>query len=409
MNRLRWRVTPGVRALVVPRVSDPRTGSDRENRREGEGGAPPRVPELDALRGVAVVIVLLFHLDPLRYFPGWSGVDLFFVLSGYLITSIILRDVGSPGFFRTFYVRRALRIWPIYYLVVFGLVALNPFLAQPDPLSGLRYVLTYTQNVPMYWEGAAPPGHVALVHTWTLAIEEQFYLVWPALLAWAGRRRLVVICLWTILISLAFRSGVPFLLPRYPERLLLSRSDGFALGGLLAWAFAEGSWAGRRPDLVGKVLWAMAGLAGLYLAWGCLTHDPLGFIGLPTPSDPAETIFAFSALYAAIIGLVALHAGSRWLAPLRLAGLVYLGQISYGLYLYHLVVYWIYDGCRQPPTALKIAQPWTDQAVKLLIALTVAVASWHLIERPILRLKRRFPYRDPTPTRAPLGEAGTGR
>jgi peptidoglycan/LPS O-acetylase OafA/YrhL len=129
------------------------------------------------------------------------------------------------------------------------------------------------------------------------------------------------------------------------------------------------------------------------LIWGCWSFGALGFIGLPTPMHPAETIFAIASLYAGIIGLVVIHSGSRWLAPLRFRGLVYLGQISYGLYLYHYVVYWIIDGCHQPPRSHRIAQPWTTQAVKLTASLAVAVASWHLIERPILRWKDRFRYR----------------
>src|SRR4051812_9144594 len=111
----------------------------------------PRVPELDALRAFAAGIVLLFHLRPEGFVFGWTGVDLFFVLSGYLITTIILQHQAAPGFLRNFYVRRGLRIWPLYYLTLFGLVALNPFLPRPQPMAGLPYYLTYTQNVPSYW------------------------------------------------------------------------------------------------------------------------------------------------------------------------------------------------------------------------------------------------------------------
>jgi peptidoglycan/LPS O-acetylase OafA/YrhL len=353
-----------------------------------------RVPELDSLRALAAVVVLFFHLDPRRYFPGWTGVDLFFVLSGYLITSIILRDADSPNFYRTFYARRTLRIWPIYYLTLLGLVAINPFLAEPDRLLDLPYALTYTQNIPFYWGQVPPPTHPAFDHAWTLAIEEQFYLIWPALVVWAGPRRLVPLCLLTIGIALACRSGDGWIVPRLPERLLVSRCDGFALGGLLAWAFAEGGWAARRRDLASMTFGAITSLASAYLIWGCWTSGALSFIGLPTPMDPAETIFAFACLFAGVIGLVTLHAGSRWLAPLRFRPLAYLGQISYGLYLYHYVVYWIIDGCHQRPRSLLIGQSWTTQALKLGASLSVAVLSWHLIERPILRWKDRFRYQE---------------
>ena len=363
-----------------------------------------RVPELDSLRALAAVVVLFFHLDPLRYFPGWTGVDLFFVLSGYLITSIILENAGSPGFTLNFYARRSLRIWPIYYLTLLGLVAANPFLAHPDKLADLPYALTYTQNLPLYWGKQPPPTHPAFDHAWTLAIEEQFYLAWPALVLWAGRRRLVPLCVLTILIALASREGSNWIIPHYSERLLIARSDGFALGGLLAWVFAEGGWADLRRDRALLACGLAAGLATLYLAWGCWAYSPLGLIGLPTPIYPAEVIFAFALLYAGIIGLVVLHAGARWLRPLRFRGLVYLGQISYGLYLYHYVVYWIIDGCQPRPHSHETDQPWTTQAVKLSATLAVAVASWHLIERPILRWKDRFRYRA-----GPTAEASTTR
>lgn len=355
-----------------------------------------RVPELDALRGLAAVVVVFFHLDPRRYFPGWSGVDLFFVLSGYLITAIILRDGGSRGFFRNFYARRTLRIWPIYYLTLVGLVAVNPFLRRPASLADLPYALTYTQNVPLYWGKQPPANHPAFDHTWTLAIEEQFYLVWPALVVWAGRRRLAPLCLIAIAVSLATRDGGNGLLPKYGERLLASRCDGFALGGLLAWSLADGGWARDPRNRAGPAFGAAVVLALGYLAWGSRAHGALGFIGLPTPMWPAETIFAFGVLYAGLIGLLAVNAGGRRLRPLRLPWLAYLGQISYGIYLYHYVVFWVVDGC-DPKVSVRAGQPWTTQAVKLAATLAVAAASWHLIERPILGLKGRFRYRDDRP------------
>ncbi len=368
-----------------------------------------RVVELDSLRALAALVVLLFHLDPFKYFPGWSGVDLFFVLSGYLITAIVVENGDSRGFYRNFYARRSLRIWPIYYLTVLGLLAANPFLPRPISSASLPYELTYTQYTPLYWGKEPPPNHPALNHTWTLAIEEQFYLIWPALVLWAGRRRLVALCLATICLAMAAREGSNLLIPKYPQLVLVGRCDGFALGGLLAWLLAEDGWARRRRDLAGPGFGAMIALALAYLIWGSWSHGALGFIGLPTPMWPAETIFAFGVLYAGLIGLVALNAGGRWLRPLRLSWLVYLGRISYGLYLYHYVVYWIVDGC-DPKVAVKGAQPWPIQAEKLLVTLVVAVASWHLIERPILGLKGRFRYRgDPSPGEPSAGESGSTR
>ncbi len=359
-----------------------------------------RVPELDSLRGVAALVVLLFHLDTRRFFPGWTGVDLFFVLSGYLITSILLKDGRSPGFLPRFYARRTLRIWPIYYLVLLGLVAVNPLLPKPASLASLPWALTFTQNISLYWGKQPPRPHPAFDQAWTLALEEQFYLIWPALVLWAGRRRLVPLCGLVIALAVATRDGGNGFLPKYIERLLASRSDGFALGALLAWSLADGGWARVRPGLGRLGFASVAALAGGYLALGSWRYGAISFIGLPTPMWPGETIFAFGALYAGLIGLVAVEAGRWWLAPLRFRGLVYLGQISYGLYLYHVVVYWIVDGC-DPKVSFRYAQPWPAQAVKILGSLAVAMASWHLIERPILGLKDRVRYREVVAPGAP--------
>jgi len=368
----------------------------------GEGPIMTRVAELDALRAFAAVVILFFHLDTRRYFPGWSGVDLFFVLSGYLITSILLRNLGEAGFLPRFYARRSLRIWPTYYLVLFALVAVNPFLSTPASLKGLPYALTFTQNIPLYWGKLPPAPHPGFDHAWTLALEEQFYLIWPALVLLVGRRKLPWLALAVIALNLACRDGGNGVLPKYPERLLASRSDGFALGGLLAWSLADGAWARLRPELAARAFGGAIALASLYLLWGCWSYSALGFIGLPTPAWPAETIFAFGLLYAGVIGLVALHAGHPWLAPLRAGPLVYLGQISYGLYLYHVVVYWIVDGCDR----LRLAQPWPIQAEKLALTLAVAVLSWHLIERPIASWKDRFRYRKRESPPGPGASAG---
>ena len=146
-----------------------------------------RIPELDAVRGLAAVAIVLFHWR--FHWPFLrTAVDLFFVLSGFLITSILLRTGESPHAFRTFYARRALRIFPIYYLTFAIFLAINPFAPRPHPIAALPYFLTYTQFIQGYWGQTIPPFSRAFGHTWTLAIEEQFYLFWP-LVAWAVGRR----------------------------------------------------------------------------------------------------------------------------------------------------------------------------------------------------------------------------
>ena len=175
----------------------------------GYAGRMRRIPELDALRALAALVVLLFHLNPPRFFFGWTGVDLFFVLSGYLITTIILDHQGQRGFLRNFYARRGLRIWPIYYIALFAVVATAPLVPRDrrPPLNGLGYYVTYLQNITLYQLRPPPEFHIAFDHTWTLALEEQFYLIWPALIALAS------LALWDRWgLRLARRVG-----PRLPE------------------------------------------------------------------------------------------------------------------------------------------------------------------------------------------------
>jgi peptidoglycan/LPS O-acetylase OafA/YrhL len=367
-----------------------------------EDAAMRRVPELDALRGLAAAEVLIFHLYPERVHGGWAGVDLFFVLSGYLITAIILAHAGTDGFLPRFYARRTLRIWPIYYLTILGFAAINPYLSRPQSLAELPYLLTFTKNLPLYWRDTVPSLIRPLDHTWTLSLEEQFYLIWPATVLLVGPRRLVPLCIATALFSPFWREGryILFWYP-HPDRTLVGHCDGFALGGLLAALMAE---ARRRPRFVRPLrigLAAAMAAALAYLAWSCATHGTFDYLAPPQPGEHgtrAWLMFAFALLFAGLVGLVASFAGHAALGPLRLRPLVYLGQISYGLYLYHQVIYWLLDGC-----AIREDQPLPVAAAKLAVCLVAAVLSWELVERPILALKGRFRYAE-----APIVAEGPG-
>ena len=331
--------------------------------------------------------MLLFHLDPPRFFWGWTGVDLFFVLSGYLITGIIAREVTSARSMAVFYLRRGLRIWPVYYLTLLVLVALNPFLARPESLATLPYYLTFTQNVQLYVRSTIPPVIAAFDHTWTLALEEQFYLAWPLLAALAGRKRLAWLCAGVAALGWAARAGGYISWSTYSERTLLGRCDGFALGGLLA--------ALMRDDRIGatarrRLFGATTLLSGAYLGLGMARLGGVPFLGLPTPADPAGTILAVGIFYLGVVGTVATSAGSPWLAPLRAKWVAGPGKISYGIYMYHYPIYWLVDGGR-----FVNGRPWPIGALKLGLTLAAASLSWRLVERPCLDLKERLAYRRP--------------
>jgi peptidoglycan/LPS O-acetylase OafA/YrhL len=243
------------------------------------------VRELDAIRGVAALAVVAYHLDPGTWGWGRTGVDLFFVLSGYLITQILLRHRGSGGLLAAFYARRGLRIWPIYYLALLACVAANPLLGRPYPMDGLIAHLTFTQNVPLYWSGPVPPFTPALLHTWTLALEEQFYLIWPALVALAGRRRVAALAAAAAALAVGARAR------GFAATILVARCDGFALGGLLAALLADGGRLRRHP---GRSRWGFAAVAAAALAgaiaweWRLLpAWDPLRAGGPTCPSPVA--------------------------------------------------------------------------------------------------------------------------
>ncbi len=353
-----------------------------------------RIPELDALRGAAALVVVVFHIGLLdgafNVWFGWSAVDLFFVLSGYLITNILLAHRPTGPFYLAFYARRALRIWPVYYLGLIALMLVNPLLPVPEPWDSLPYYLTYTLNLPMYWFGAVPPVHRGLDHTWTLCIEEQFYLIWPVLIGLAGRKRAAPLAMAIVGLSIAARFA------GWSHYILISRCDGFAVGGLLAAVLADPAAVARRRGLLAWAFAVIGLAAGAYLGWFVALGRPPR---LPDPAFTAAMVTAFTFLYGSLIGLSVIYSGRRWLAPLRLAPLRAVGTISYGLYFYHVPVlivlhaFAIDAGLGYPPSV---------QAAAFAGSLGLAVASWFLIERPILALKDIFPYE---PSKAPASVA----
>ncbi|WP_074305462.1 acyltransferase family protein [Singulisphaera sp. GP187] len=350
-----------------------------------------RVLELDALRGIAALMVVSLHMGlGTDYAVLGSAVDMFFVLSGYLITRIILSHETRPRFLTPFYARRVLRIWPIYYAVLIGFVVVNPLLTYRQRTTGLPYYLTFTQFLPRYWSARPPAFSIYFAHTWTLAAEEQFYLLWPLVAVLLGRRALLATI--PLLVGSAFMARL-WLWPM----LLVTNWDGFALGALLAWMMGEpGSPRARRPIVIG----ALMTLGAAMLAYPMLAAGTVEQFGAAWTSDLPKLAFSLNAsrlslLYFSIVGLVIAFAGHPLLRPLRDPSLCYLGTISYGIYLYHLPLFALMS-------PLHFTNLCNDSmgldALKLATTFALAVLSWQFIEKPILRLKDRFPY--------PLSRAG---
>ena len=357
-----------------------------------------RVSEFDALRGLAALGVLIFHLRPVEgtwtYF-GMTGVHLFLVLSGFLITGIVLRHLDSPDFFKAFYARRILRIWPVYFVTLGFLVLFQhgfpkgtapPGVPVAPSLRGLPYFLTFTQNM-WKWPGLGailptPPGETvyAFEHSWTLAIEEQFYLIWPLAIALVSRR-FIVPFIGVILISNTW-----FKTLRYDTQILPSVVGAFALGGLIAAMLQDKARVARFRPLL-SLFFLISGLAGFaYVRWYYTQPAPEWMWPYGAWRDSLQNM-AFYTMHFGIVGFVATNAGAKFLAPLRMKELGFLGEISYGMYFYHLPIYWLVDGYW-----IQHSQPWTMGACKIGLTFVAAVLSYHYLELPILRLKDYFPY-----------------
>ena len=215
-----------------------------------------RIPQLDALRGIAILVVM-FHneggvfpsLQLSRVFAsGWMGVDLFFVLSGFLITGILLDAKGSAGFFRNFYARRCLRIWPLYYAVVLFMFVGVPLL-RPGLTSMIFERSSPWWAYPLYLQNFLIPHSSGAIGplgvTWSLAIEEQFYLIWPLVVRYLSTARLRVLCLAVIAVS----PFVRLLLSTEHVDLytdIFSRLDGLMWGAFVAALVREPAFEPRR-------------------------------------------------------------------------------------------------------------------------------------------------------------------
>jgi peptidoglycan/LPS O-acetylase OafA/YrhL len=300
------------------------------------------MPELDLLRGLAILSVVFYHglywsagegaglqgvarAVVLAAKPGWLGVNLFFVLSGFLITGILLDSNGRADYFKRFYARRALRILPAYYLFLVVLLVVGTI--------GLPYFLLSFVYLSNFAPALGVPMQFAVL--WSLAVEEQFYLVWPAIVRFASPRAMVAVALGIIVAAPALR-GVAFARGISPTGIYMYTwlvPDGLATGALVA-AILRLSQTTRRHALAGSLLLvAVAVLLGLAGAGhGIWTRQRLW--GAMLQLTCANLAFGGLLLAALVIGST---------RPLRSRVLAFFGQISYGLYLVHLLAFGVYD------------------------------------------------------------------
>lgn len=359
-----------------------------------------RMPELDSLRGIAILMVLFYHGFASRQnfevfsgfprafvrlvSPGWAGVNLFFALSGFLITGILLDSKSHPRYYRRFYYRRALRILPAYYALLFLLAALGRYGLQAENISfaflGLSAI--YLANVTTFFGVAMQFGVL-----WSLAVEEHFYLIWPAVVRNLSRRGVGVAALFIAVASSLARVAATILGYDVFAHYTWLVGDGLAFGSLLA-VLMRGRLGTRRGlHLV---------LAIAVLASGALVLVDF-LIGRPLAGG-ALHITALNLLCTAAVGGSLLLGTGAWSFLVQYRILTFFGEISYGLYLIHMLVFNAFDNLQHhfAPLIPSFKGHFGVTTVRFLVcggaAIFVAYMSRRYFEEPILRLKdRSFP------------------
>ena len=371
--------------------------------------ALPRVrghlPQLDGLRGIAVLMVLFHHwADADQHTTaaaiawehiaqyGQYGVDLFFALSGFLITGILLDSKTAPNYFSSFYARRTLRIFPLHYAALASVLIALPLLGRRT--QGVMFLVhhqvwlwTYTSNI--YTALTRSWCWGTFMHFWSLAIEEQFYLVWPLIVFLVTRRGLVWVCAAALLGAALSRwalldNGIA------TYSLTICRIDGLVYGALVALLAREANgarWLGRVSGPAALVL------APISVAVYSIPEGSLRWLGV---------IFRYTlvdAFFAAVLAF-ALFATetSRFGGLLRGGFLRSFGKYSYGIYVIHVMIKT--DSARLLARVMgflhvELLRVWAYSIVMTAVSFGIAFLSYHLFEKHFLRLKDRFQVRAP--------------
>jgi peptidoglycan/LPS O-acetylase OafA/YrhL len=346
---------------------------------------------LDGVRGIAILLVLFFHcFEKIKIYPfsfiseiGWVGVDLFFVLSGFLITGILVDTKGNDNYLSSFFAKRALRIFPLYYLslLLVFITLMIPSIESYNPVFDKRhlqssiYYFTFTQNLYFSFNGWGVTD--LLNHFWSLAVEEQFYLFWPFVIFYLNTSRVLIVCVLLIIVALITRNfnvGSDF-----SYVFTLARVDALATGSILAIVLREHSkWLNRLALPVFLV--TLITLLVFTIESQDLTFRNPYFVRI------GYTLFA--ALFASIIAFIydTRNVGvfANWV--LSFGVFKFLGRYSYGIYIYHWLLYkGVYNYFENNYVFSKAyIIPF------LIIVIIISVISFHTFEKYFLKFKSRF-------------------
>lgn len=372
-----------------------------------------RLAELDGLRGIAVGFVVLFHFG--LFPPGWVGVQLFFVLSGYLISDILLHEKEKPlpSYLGRFYWRRTLRIFPLYFFYLIAMAVLFACAGWPVSLKAdWPYLVTYTTNF-----GRLRPSDVGepFTHLWSLAIEEQFYMLWPLVVYFCSLKQLKRIILGVILLGPVVRATLYLalqgsvnndeLLGRIIYVLPSSQFDAFAFGtAVAAWKLQGLKNSGKFLAVIGLTTGGL-GIAVIlhqHFAYRAAFKGSLGYQMYLLPGGGFIWAYSLLDLLSAALTIGAIQKLPS-LRILRNKALCRIGVISYGIYVYHVPVLF---GLKQLFGNFVESNGCISFVVYVGVVLLVAELSFRLLEKPILALRN---LGKETGTATPMDEGSLDR
>jgi peptidoglycan/LPS O-acetylase OafA/YrhL len=367
------------------------------------------IPVLDAVRGIAILLVLALHITEHLTIPngspweiltdvarsGWTGVDLFFVLSGFLITGILYDTRESTNYFRAFYMRRFLRIFPLYYGFLFILLCLT----YPLHLNwnGTQYIyLAYLQNTgisKLLFHYQISPW-LNFGHLWSLAVEEQFYCVWPAVIFLVkDRLKLIQVSILLSILSIIVRVAILHfhLSPWAVNIFTLARADSLMIGAILALLMRTGDFSNKK--------WQLA-------SWTILSAGMISIILIAMPehglarSSIAVMIFGYTLL--ALISASIIHLSIVCKPVQRIVNqpiLRWLGRYSYGIYILHFPILFALNHWRETGSHPLLDQTTLGQLLLpvsgAILSIGLAFLSFHFYESKFLALKKYFRYKFP--------------
>jgi peptidoglycan/LPS O-acetylase OafA/YrhL len=365
------------------------------------------VSEVDALRCLAMTGVVAQHCGLLPF--GWTGVWLFYVISGFAITSSLLTSERAPHsrmfLVRNFYVRRCLRIWPLYFIFVIGNIIAAVIAGRGDVLASAPWLATFTYNFRMMLHSE---NWATIEHLWTISVEEQFYFIFPFLFAFLSRRRLLMALGICIISGPVLRFLLTFWFESFSQDNLWKAFSLYAFAPAHFDAFSAGALlALLRPFFAFRLRFARVFLAvalGAATAYACIyvcinasaqgfDKDSLRNVFSGILWGQGRQIWVYNTVVGLAFGLIALIlAGEPWLLAIcRLPLLRPIGRVSYGAYLFHLPVLVLYQFL-SPATGAAFSLTHSLEKFAFVYPVTVLIAllSFHYFEVPILKLRARF-------------------